>query len=106
MYDSIESMLADLPHHIAGIESRLAGVKGLYCLKVRDGRVFYISIEDGKLSFPLSAEREPDCTVEADEKTVLDLFSGKLSPMKAMLTRRVSWHGNIGELVRLAGLFL
>jgi len=50
-----------------------------------------------------SAEK-PVCTVSAAEKDLLDMMAGRLSPARALLTRRVQAKGNPAPLMELLSL--
>ena len=103
-YDSLDGFIAALPGLAAGIATRLKGQSGLFLLRTRQGREVCVLLADGQVALPEAPPREPDCTVEADERDVLALLNGELSPAKALLFGKVRVRGDKGLLLKLASL--
>ena len=103
-YDTLDDFIAALPGLADGISGRLKGQSGLFLLKTRQGRTICIQLEDGVVTLPDTLPRDPDCTVEADEKDILALLNGKLSPVKALLFGKLKVRGNKSLLLKLAAL--
>lgn len=103
-YDSVENFAADLPALTAGLRDKLQGNDGLFLLKLKDGRDYRIRLCDGLVTVNAPETEEADCTVTADEKTLLDMINGKGSPVKALLFGKVSVKGDVFRLKKLLSL--
>jgi len=67
---------------------------GLYTIRVANGK---IKVEDGLLG-------EPKCVVRATDQNFINLVSGDLNPMMAVLTGKVKI-SNQGEMLKYAKIF-
>lgn len=103
-YTSLDAFVNDLPALAERCRDRLRGHDALFLLETRQGRRAYISLKDGLVHVSGSSEEQPVCTVRADEELLLDLICGRVSPMKALLTRRVTIEGNPAPLMNLIRL--
>ena len=103
-YDSIEAFAADLPGLTADLQSKLQGNDGLFLLKLKSGKEYSVRLQDGLASVNMAEDGEPDCTVTADEGTLLDMINGKGSPVKALLFGKVSVKGDVFRLKKLLSL--
>lgn len=103
-YDSVDAFAADLPEMAAALQSKLRGNDGLFLLKVKNGKEYSIRLRDGLAEMNAPEAGEPDCTVTADEETLLDLINGKGSPVKAILFGKVSVRGDVFRLKKLLSL--
>lgn len=102
-YDTLDAFLADMPAHL----DALRGHDGLFLLETRSGRGWYVRLQNGDIRVTATAEdavEKPDCTVRAEEETLLQLIAGQASPMKLLLTRRITVAGNAGKLMALIPL--
>lgn len=104
-YDSLESFMADIPMHAARHQDELRGHDMTAVLETKQGRRLAVRLRDGQVEFP-EGEVKADCSVTADEQVLLDMINGKLSPVKALLLRKIVLHGDVTKLlalIRLAG---
>lgn len=98
---SLDAFLETLPALAAQRRAALLGRDGLFLFETKQGRRLYIRLKDGGIAITDSAADAPVCTVLADEAVLLDLIAGKLSPMKALLLKKVSLKGNAAALLDL-----
>ncbi len=105
-YQTLDELLDELPGLAAQARDKLRGHDGLFLIELKEGRRIWLRLLDGELIVADSASDAPDCTVRADGETVLQLMSGELSPMRALLTRRVTARGDVGRLTRLIQLMV
>lgn len=103
-YATLDDFIADFARAAEAARERLRGHDARFCLQTKQGRTFYILIEDGEVSLPATCAGPFDGTVTADEAFLVDLLNGKSNPVTALLTRRVTVKGNIGKLLELATL--
>ena len=103
-YATLDEFVAALPSLAAPIEEKLKGQSGLFALRTRQGRVVNIRLGDGRVTLPETLERDPDCSLEADEKDLLALVNRELSPAKALLFGKIRVRGNKALLLKLAAL--
>lgn len=103
-YDSLDAFLADLPAQAAPVRDKLRGHDALFLVETRQGRQLYLQLRDGEVLLSTSSDVKPDCTVKADEAALLDLVNGRLSPMKALLLRKVVLTGSPAPLMSLISL--
>lgn len=103
-YASLDAFVGDLPNLAPEIADRLRGQSGLFALRTRQGRSWLIALDDGRISLPDEADRDPDTSLEADEKDLLALLNGELSPARALLFGKVRVRGNKALLLKLAAL--
>lgn len=104
-YDSMQAFLQDLPGLASNNREKLRGQSGLFELETKQGMRLWVRMEDGAITLPETTPAEkPDCTVTADEKDLLAMINGELSPVKAILFGKVKVKGNKGLLMKLAAL--
>ena len=85
--------------------------KELECVKKKAN----IDLGTERYSFELSCNKihslkeelvaDPDITITSDPKTVEDLFSGKLKPMKAWALKKIKIKGSMEDVLRLRKFF-
>ena len=93
-YASAEEFARDLPGIAEGMRDQLKGHDGTLCLKLKDGLASVSETEN-----PAA-----ECTVTADEKALMDMINGKLSPVKALLFGKVGVKGDVMKLKNLMSL--
>ena len=103
-FESIEEVLQHMEQLAAQAGDRLKGHSGCFELNLTDGRVYTLLLEDGAVRVAQEKAEKPDCVLESDEKSILQLLSGELSPAKALLLRRVRIHGGMDALRELMKL--
>lgn len=102
-YDTLTAFLADMPAHL----DALRGHDGLFLLQTKAGQSWYVCLQGGDIRVTAAAEgaaEKPDCIVRAEEEALLQLIAGQASPMKLLLTRRITVEGNAGKLMALIPL--
>ncbi len=104
-YESVDAFLQELPGLAAGSREKLRGQNGLFALESKQGRQFWVRLDDGVVTLPETApEEKPDCTVIADESDVLALINREISPVVALLFGKVQVKGDKSILLKLAAL--
>lgn len=103
-YQSLDELLDELPALAAPVRDKLRGHDGLFLIELKEGRQVWLQLLDGALTVRGSASGAPDCTVRTDGETVLRLLSGEISPVRALMTRRLTARGDVGRLTRLIQL--
>ena len=104
-YDSLESFLQELPSLAASHREELRGQNGVFGLTTSQGKQLWACLEDGLITLPETAPAQtPDCVLTADEKDLLAMINGELSPVKAILFGKIKVKGNKGLLMKLAAL--
>ena len=103
-YETLDAFVEDLPKLAEGARDKLAGTSGLFSLTTKQGRKMLALMEDGVVTLPETADREPDCELIADEKDLLDMINGKLNPAMALLFGKVQVKGDKGLLMKLVAL--
>lgn len=73
-------------------------------LQGEKGGQYTVSLADQKLNVNEGLQGEPKCVINTDEQTFVDLVTGKLNPMLAVLTGKIKI-SNQGELLRYAKIF-
>ena len=102
-YDSLDTFLQDLPALANSVREELAGQNGLFLLKLPTRQV-YIRLEDGAVSVQTECADYPNCIVQTDEEQVMELLSGRSTPMRALLFGKVRVQGDVKPLLRLSAL--
>jgi putative sterol carrier protein len=92
---------AFIPQNATGIDAvtffDLSGAQGgQWTVTIRDEK---IQVERGE---PLD---QPTLTLQADGQDVLDIFSGKLEPMRAFMMGKLRVKGNYSLAMKLTNLF-
>ncbi len=104
-YETVDAFFADFAELAAGAKDKLAGHPGSFLLETRQGRRVAASIDqDGSVTISPEPAGEPDCCVTADEKDLLAIINGKLSPVTAVLLGKAKIKGNPVKLLTLARL--
>lgn len=103
-YASAEEFARDLPGIAEGMRDQLKGHDGTFCLKLKDGRNYSVELKDGLASVSETENPAAECTVTADEKALMDMINGKLSPVKALLFGKVGVKGDVMKLKNLMSL--
>jgi len=96
--NSINEVIASMPERFCAEESR--GVRANYQWHVAKGagdldRDFCICVEDGSFKVVEGRVGSPSVTLKTDVDTYLRLVNGELKAITAIMTRRLSIHGNI-----------
>ena len=100
-YRSSADFLHDLPELALTFREKLKTKDETFAFSLDGGPMQYIELKDGLLSLTGKAASVPVCTVEARDKTLMDLLAGRTSPLKALLFGGVRVRGDKGELLRL-----
>ncbi|MFC6887049.1 winged helix-turn-helix transcriptional regulator [Actinomadura yumaensis] len=70
-----------------------------------DGEVFHVEIEGGRVAVrDGKAAAEPALVVTTDPVTFVEIGAGRLDPLEATLTRRLSMEGDDGAVLRCSRL--
>lgn len=101
---TLDEFLEGLPALAEERRDTLRGHSGLFLFEIKQGRRVFIRLANGSVFIEENAADAPLCTVCADEKVLLEMIAGKLSPMKALLLRKVSLKGNAAALLDLVRL--
>lgn len=96
-YESLDAFLEELPEQL----EQLRGHDGLFRLETAEGRNWYVRLRDGDILVTQSETEHAGCTVRASEADLLALIAGRVSPMKLLMTRRVTAQGDVGQLMSL-----
>lgn len=102
-YESLDDFIADIPMHVQKHQAELSGRDVTAVLQTKQGRRITVRLRDGQVTFP-EGEEQADCTAIADEKVLLDMINGKLSPVKAVLLRKIVLKGDLTKLMALVML--
>ena len=104
-YETLDAFLADFAALASGAKAKLAGHPGNFLLETRQGRQVAARIDhDGSVTVSAAPDGTPDCSVIADEKDLLAIVNGQLSPMKAVLLGKAKIKGNPVKLLSLIKL--
>lgn len=68
------------------------------------GGQYTISVKDGKMKTEDGLTGEPKCVVRASDENFINLVTGELNPMMAVLTGKVKI-SNQGEMMKYAKIF-
>lgn len=69
-----------------------------------EGGQFTIAVSDGKVNVTDGLTGDPKCVVKSSDKNFVNLISGELNPMMAVLTGKVKI-SNQGEMLKYAKIF-
>ena len=97
-YQSISEFAADLPVLCAARGEALKGHDGRFLISVSGGKRWAVTLKDGTAEVSETAAGPFDCEIVAEERTLLDLIRGRLNPVKALLFRKVTVHGDVMKL--------
>lgn len=103
-YNSLDELLNDLPALAQRHQEDLAGRTALFLFESKQGRKAYIALENGEVTVSDTCPNTPDATISADEGDLMDMISGKLNPMAALMLGKVSVKGNMKSLMDLMAL--
>lgn len=103
-YTSLDDLLNDLPRLAQAHQEDLAGHNVRFLFETKQGRKAYITLAEGQVAVADSADAAPDATVTADESDLMDMISGKLNPMAALMFGKVSVKGDMKSLMSLMAL--
>ncbi len=73
-------------------------------LEGEGGAQMTLQVKDGSLTAVEGFEGEPRCTVKAKASDFIDVATGKLNPMMAVLTGKLKMT-NQGEMIKYAKIF-
>jgi putative sterol carrier protein len=89
-----------VPEKAAGVDARVQ-----FHLTGRQAGDWVVTIRDQKLSVEPGTVADPNLMFGADTQDVLDVFTGKLDPMKAYMQGKVQFKGDMGLAMRLMSMF-
>ena len=101
-FATLDDFLANLTNYLAGAKEKLSDFSGTFCIETHQGRALYALLDHGALSLPETCAGPFDCTVSADEKTLVGMLNGEVNPVMALITRKVSVRGDFGKLLAMA----
>lgn len=101
-FATLDDFLANLSNYLAGTKEKLRDFSGTFCIETHQGRTLYVVLDHGELSVPETCAGPFDCTVSADEKTLVGMLNGEINPAVALLMRKVSVRGDFGKLLAMA----
>jgi putative sterol carrier protein len=89
------------------LPERAEGVNAMLQLRLTGEQAgeWVVTIADKKCSVKSGKVENPTLTIEASTQDVLDVFTGKLEPMKAYMQGKMKVSGNLMQAPRLLGLF-
>ena len=102
-YANLDEFLAALPALAEDVKEQLVGRDMLVKLEA-GSRQAYLKLQNGRLTVLDQCADEPQTTVCAREDVLLDMISGRLSPMKALFIGKVKISGNSTALISLLSL--
>lgn len=102
--DLLDQWLNDLPALARQHQAELAGHDGLFRVETAQGRRWDILLAGGAVQIMEPGTAAPTCTMMADENSLLDMLSGRLSPARALLFGKVKLKGDPKPLLALAAL--
>ena len=70
-----------------------------------NGGQWTVTIGGGQCIVSEGKGGQPDLTLTAKAQDVMDLFSGKIDPMRAYLSGKLKLDGNMGLALRITSLF-
>ena len=95
----------DLTTILAGVQEKAAGVPALgnsLKLDFGDQKVFVDGT--GETNVISMEDKDADCTISITPENFMDLVTGKLNPMMAMMTGKVKIKGDMGVAMKLQSL--
>ncbi len=86
--------------------ARAAGIKANIQLNLtgEGGGKYYAHIENQELTGGEGVVENPRITITADSKDLLNIFEGRMDPMKAYFQGRIQVKGDIGFAMQLIGI--
>ena len=99
-----KELLYGLPAKVS--PSALEGLATVFHFDIEGGSggQYTISVEDGKMKVEDGLVGEPKCVVRASDQNFINLVTGELNPMMAVLTGKVKI-SNQGEMIKYAKIF-
>jgi putative sterol carrier protein len=91
---------AFMPEKAAGVDARIQ-----FHLTGHQAGDWVATIRSQKLSVEPGTTPDPNLVFGADTQDVLDVFTGKLDPMKAYMQGKVQFKGDMGLAMRLMSMF-
>ena len=84
-----------------------AGVNANIQLKLtgEGGGDYFLKIENKTITGGEGTIEKPRITISANSKDLVDMFEGRLDPMKAYFQGRIVVKGDLGFAMSLAGMF-
>jgi putative sterol carrier protein len=84
----------------------IAGLETIFHFDIdgSQGGQYTIEVKDGKVNVADGLQGEPRCTVRASDENFINLATGELNPMMAILTGKVKI-SNQGEMLKYAKIF-
>ncbi len=75
-------------------EPILRGVTGTYQFEIENGRQWFISVRDGKVTME-EARHDADCTISCAEPDLIDILEGRRNLITAAMQGRVKVRGDV-----------
>lgn len=101
---TVQEFITGLPEKVN--KSALEGLETVFHFDINgeNGGQFTLSLKDGEMKATEGLEGEPKCVVSAKDENFIDLVTGKLNPMVAIMMGKVKI-SNQGEMLKYAKLF-
>lgn len=102
--NSLDQWLTALPDLARQHQAELAGHSGLFRVETAQGHRWDILLTNSTVQITEPGTAAPTCTIMADERSLLDMLNGRLSPAKALVFGKVKLKGDPKPLLALASL--
>jgi len=82
----------------------IEGLETVFHFDIEGGGQYTISVDNGKIKVEDGLVGEPKCVVRASDANFINLVTGELNPMMALLTGKVKI-SNQSEMIKYAKIF-
>src|SRR5689334_4321669 len=80
----------------------LRGIRGTYLFNIEDVGDWFVSVDDGKLSFD-EKRHSADCEIRCNEQDFVDMIEGRRNLLTSFLQGRVQVRGDISLAQKFHG---
>jgi putative sterol carrier protein len=89
----------------AEAKEKLLGKEVRMNADIQGDAIYHFHLKDGEIvDFGLGAYDEKDCTVTMSLETFNKLRAEELSPMKAFMTKKITFEGSMSDLLMMRGV--
>ena len=103
---SIGSFIRGLPIAFNAVAARGLNFSVQFAFTGEVSQTATVSIQEGQLTIAGSHDRKnPDLEVAVDSRVWIDILNQRMSPLRAIFTRKIKWRGNLMNLLKFQKCF-
>ncbi|MGP6219737.1 SCP2 sterol-binding domain-containing protein [Caldiplasma sukawensis] len=86
------------------VKKEISGMNNVFQFIPEDGEPYFVSISQGKIEMKTGKNEKPTTTIKGTDEVLEQLMTGKLDPVMAFMSRKISVSGDIMSATKITGV--